>query len=765
MKRMIKRSTSMLLSLVLLTTNLYGCGRQGGAIVQPSPADIDTEKMVKDIVSDIMEDIDEPETTKEVVEEAAGFSFSDNWEDYVGDFETFVYGLIINDLQYGYDVFPAYVELGNGYSVSGIGYTDFSECYASEDEKEYCVAAGLIPYYGELEIPKGYVEDGLMLQSYERGDDNTTFVLAYGSDEFTDHCVVYDQYLKYGVDESGRVFYEATDYDENTFDKSIGSLYSYDKNKYLYETDFGNDVTVTGLSLSSQINYDELEKEINRVLDEQDLNFASVDINTYAYMAQEAVESYWLSMQQETFLGYDVQTLVELAKELDPTECYRITNEGLMVVELNLDDPDSASTLTKWVVGTTCAVLLVVGMVGSAISIECPALSAVSGAIAGVAVDVFMQVVIESKNLSDVNWGKVILSAGTGAISGFMGPYVMAKYSGASYFLVDSALDGVLGALEHGVIAWTEGEKGAGIVKQMGYGLALGFGLSAGFKVAGKAIEKIASSAGTKLAKLGEKVFPRLSKRICDFSDRAGGAIAKKIYAMKKIVDSSPLHSRYISNKLAWRQVERIIEESDDVLLKKSLDKLKANDIFDAYDNPITKDELKEIVKKAANGETVAHFKIDGEVVQVVKKNGVVGVVFDSTKHQTIELPLGITPDREINFEEAAKVFIKKWSDDPSLIPPSIAEAIKKQGFALNDLDALGASKLKTIIQNSEYVMHENIDLKTITLVTRNLHDKGVGGASHYGGKALMEHLKGHMAFEFFDRILSAASTAISTGH
>ena len=42
---------------------------------------------------------------------------SNDYRDYIGDLETFVYGLMINNLEYLYDVFPASVQLSNGLIV------------------------------------------------------------------------------------------------------------------------------------------------------------------------------------------------------------------------------------------------------------------------------------------------------------------------------------------------------------------------------------------------------------------------------------------------------------------------------------------------------------------------------------------------------------------------------------------------------------------------------------------------------------------------
>jgi hypothetical protein len=61
-------------------------------------------------------------------------------------------------------------------------------------------------------------------------------------------------------------------------------------------------------------------------------------------------------------------------------------------------------------------------------------------------------------------------------------------------------------------------------------------------------------------------------------------------------------------------------------------------------------------------------------------------------------------------------------------------------------------------------VMHENIDLQTITLVSESIHTASEGGISHMGGYGLAKYLKQHMGVEYFDRFLSAASTLYATG-
>ena len=107
-----------------------------------------------------------------------------------------------------------------------------------------------------------------------------------------EHCVVWGQYLKYGIDEHGEITYSTEEYKRGSCDESLGALYSYDLSRFVFDPVVGNYVYVTGSTLNEMIDYDELESEINRILDEQDFNFSSVDVQTSVYFAQEAVTSY-----------------------------------------------------------------------------------------------------------------------------------------------------------------------------------------------------------------------------------------------------------------------------------------------------------------------------------------------------------------------------------------------------------------------------------------------------------------------------------------
>ena len=761
------RFISVLLICVLLVTNLVGCGKQTEEVDNNGNVpEINTEELVHEMVSEIQEDIEKDNSTEDIVE-VAERAISDNWEDYVGDVETFVYGLLCNELGYKYDVFPAYVELSNGIEIGGIAYTDYQDCYVNEDETQSTFIVGMIPYVGECVIPQEEFDEGLVVYNADYSDTETTFILGYTSEAFANHCVVYNQYLKYGVNSDGIIYYESSDYSEDIIDKELGTLYSYDEQIYLYDVDFDDRINLTGESLSTQLDYAEIEKEINRVLAEQDINFAQVDIESYAYASQEAITNYFLSMQEETFLRYPVSSLVEIANDLDPLQCIRITDEGLAVIDIEQAPKEGEEALVKWLVGTGCVILAAVGMVGAVVFVECPPLSALSGAIAGVAIEVFMQVVINNEKLDEIDWTKVAIAATMGAVSGFLGPYIMATYGGATYFVVDSALDGLLGAIEQTVYAWMEGASGIEMIKSFGFGFTLGFCLSAGFKGVGAVVGKIAKKVGPSISKAGEKIFPKLSGKVSNITK----TISSKMYALKRAADSSVFHSKYISKKLALKQIEQLALSGSNELKDKAFRHLQGEGILDADGNPISKESLEKVFDKAKDGEIIGHFKLDGEIINIKKQNGMVGISFDESKYLTVELPNGIRNNgdsadnvkrkfRRENFEDAATEMQKIWAKNPESIPESIADALKAQNIDIED--ALPGD-IVTIVQDTKngWVMHENIDMKTITLVPRALHDVAKGGIAHMGGFGLAGYVKNHMGQQFFDRFVSAAATEV----
>ena len=63
----------------------------------------------------------------------------------------------------------------------------------------------------------------------------------------------------------------------------------------------------------------------------------------------------------------------------------------------------------------------------------------------------------------------------------------------------------------------------------------------------------------------------------------------------------------------------------------------------------------------AKDGTILGYFKKGDELIQIVKKNSMVGIVFDPTKYQTVEIVGGLTTNRIKNFENVMTVFKDKY--------------------------------------------------------------------------------------------------------
>lgn len=615
---------------------------------------------------------------------------SNAWEDYVGDIETFVYGLLTHQLEYNYEVVPAAVELSDGTEIYGLAYTDYSECFTDENAELSFFSAGMLTFCGESSIPQDEFEKGLIIENLDYQDEQFGFLLKYATDGFTEHCVVFDQYLQYGVTTSGQITYTVEKYEKGKCDEALGSLYSYDEGKYLLDLDVGEYTPISGVSLTSQIDFDLLEAEINKVLETQETNFSQIDIESNLYFAQEAVSSYLLSLQEETFLGFDVAVLIEATKEIDPMECLQMSPDGILTIDIDELPGEDASALAKWLVGSTCVIVTAVGMVGSTVFMMCPPLSSAASAVTGAAIDVFMQVVISGQALEYVDWGKVALSAVTGAVTGLLGPYVMAATGGVGYFFADSAIDALMGGIEHTVIAWMDGADAIGMLKSFGYGFTLGFALSAGFKGAGELISALGKGAGWVVNKTANAIAPKLITKVSAFFDQTSGLIltkAGKAFAtLQEAANSTPFYSRYIANAMAFRQLAKLVDNGMDDLTEKSIANLTKNGLVDPQGNPLTKDALRKMLKDAKNGDVIATLGDIKDGVTVVKRNGIVGIEFDPDQYLTVNITR-VVDDRDINFKAAAEKIKAEWIDSPEVVPASISSAIRQKGKTVQNIE------------------------------------------------------------------------------
>ena len=390
---LIKRIISVGLSISLFVGTLGGCGfktsaNNNGEAGESIPK-IDTTAIADSITEQLQRD-------NEVI----------NMENNI-DYDHFVYEKIFHEFEIAFDTFDAVLKMPDGSEIYGIGYSDFSAYFEPEDGTRGFFPAGFIVAGGESEVLDSEIEKGLEIENLSYIDDNYGFVLAYGSNPFSEHCVLGGKYVQYGVDDRGIIYHIESDYDCNDVDTELGVLYSYDENKNLYDPGVGEYATIDGEAIFNAIDYKDLESEINRVLDEQDANGCTVDVQTTVYFAQEAVSAYLLSLQEETFLGCDVDELIAEVDDLDPMQCIRITPDGNIVVNVDDNIPIESDAVAKWIVGMSCGIV-VVGCL--CLGLSNPEFKPACRELFNTSVDVFINVVIQNQSIEDIDWRKVAVS-------------------------------------------------------------------------------------------------------------------------------------------------------------------------------------------------------------------------------------------------------------------------------------------------------------------------------------------------------------------
>lgn len=759
------RILSLILIVVISTSNLLGCAKKEVPVQEYSEeTSIDTEAIAEVITNEIKEELAAQTEIEEV--SAPPVSISTDWVDYVGDLDTFVYGLLSAEYSSRYDVFKACIDLDDDTTVYGLGFSDYAGVFESDANETY-FPAGFLAFIGEPSIPVDSMEEGLVINNLD-GDDDYDFVYAYETSPYLEHCIIWDQYLKYGIDEGGRITYESSEYTKGECDEELGALYSFDEQKYVYDPDMGDYQYITGKSLYTDIDYSELEAEVNRILEEQDINFSQVDIDSAIQISQDAVDAFLLGLQKETFMGYDADILREAASNLDPKECIQITPEGMIIIDAVMPSQETPSAVMKWVTGITCGIV-VVGCI--ALDVFCPALAPLSGAIASTAIEVFMEVVISNQTVSNINWAKVGVAAVSGALLAWCCPMLA---NAASTGIVNAASKGavtILGkTLTHTALSAIGDLTGYAV-------LAVSNGIVSGATGAAFTLIDGGSTAEAFEAfKMGALIGGALTIGVSALSAGAG-AITKAInnahpnnWFMRATEKAEKYLHGYTNKEGVFVKGHQIhfSEDIEKVLVPKSIhqateaairevtiqqcggDVVLADKILqlpsDNNKNFVLKDTDGNIIKKAdlaaKKGEGVITLSdnCDPKIAKEWAKKGITEVritkgdpQFAQFSEYTFKPAKGITPNRTDNMTEYRKELANLWTKNNDLIPSQVKTELQKRNIPL---DNFTGNQLEEVFSTLKLTLHEGTD-GNVYLMSRIVHSS----FGHYGGVALAKAL------------------------
>lgn len=491
--------------------------------------------------------------------------------------ESFVCSLLYTDLRQEYDTFTGYVTLSDTTESYGLCYTDYEEGYSDSNGKTY-FSSGFIAFSDEPSIAQEDVNSGLEIHSLEDEDDDFSYILSYLTEDVHGHCVVYDKYVQYDII-NGELSYSEQDYEENmVVDISRGNIYNYDTSEWDYLVEEIDYIPLTGISLVGETDYQKIVDEVNAILARQEANLSYSDLQSYVEQSQEALISYLLGLQEETFMGISTEQLVEIAKDLEPLQHIQIVVDAEGNTTLKIIEIEKLPTLwEKIITSYLCACSIVLGTVCNIVGKAVPGLSALGGLLVGVGIEVFSQVVISNTPVSDISWAQVGVAAAAGAISGLINCKLntskfFSKSAARVFFreVTDTLCDGIVGGTEFFANSLIAGQSFKDACKNFGYGMIAGVVISGGVKLATAAVKggtKLVKKAfGNSVSEVGGQPVTKISSDIAEDGvsdlDSVASQKASKKSAKQAYVDSQ--YSKNITNNAG--------NVSDDIATKRFKD-------------------------------------------------------------------------------------------------------------------------------------------------------------------------------------------------
>ena len=201
--------------------------------------------------------------------------------------------------------------------------------------------------------------DNVVIQNLGTTDDDTQYLYTFTFENVqSDHFVFKNKYVQYYLENDDCIRYKILDNYRKNYDLTLGSLYDYDHNQYIYdESIFGEYTTHSGESIFSDTDYKKLKDELSDISEQQLKNGYKVSSYQIVYISPESIQAYINSKEEETFFGFDVD---ELTEEFGLEKALEYTSEGFKEAQVLTKEDTSynwKSFLTK--IGIGCGIILV----------------------------------------------------------------------------------------------------------------------------------------------------------------------------------------------------------------------------------------------------------------------------------------------------------------------------------------------------------------------------------------------------------------------
>lgn len=335
---MIKRILAIVLVVSLLASMMSACTKE--------PASSADSSTTPDVTLTIVDEPDNLPEKEETMKNEAN-----------GNIASLVCSAVNYDLQdKGYETEECIAfSSDNTYSAVGIGYQNPNLQFFSNSEYE---AHGFVTIIGPEDdyIAMPTTCEYVAVEPVDGAFDNGALynLVAYSCESLGyNHFVYENQYVIYYQLDETTVRYETYENKRENYDLSIGSLYDFDNDVFIYDASlFDGYEGHSGVELFSETDYAALKDRLKAISDAQEQNGYYVEELNVVYISPESIMAYLESEEEDTFFGYSV---AELESSIGAGTALVYTENGFETAnyfEENSGGYNWKSFLTKVGIGT-----------------------------------------------------------------------------------------------------------------------------------------------------------------------------------------------------------------------------------------------------------------------------------------------------------------------------------------------------------------------------------------------------------------------------
>lgn len=636
------------------------------------------------------------------IEEAGHYS-DDLTAEYLDDVETFVYAQLFTELSKGGKPFVAKVfNPATNSDVVGIAVDiddnqdktedPFPEYYEDDKGNLYSYVVFIAEPESEP-FNENDLATGLEVLNCFDSDDTVNYIYGKQLVDYESHFIRNDTYVVYGVN-NGRIYFTEYENKASEYKEDIGGLYDYDEKTWVNPGLFGEEnahISTDGNLLVGDLEPSKWAAACYNKLSSFHFSLSLEHISNLIGNVATFINEFLASIEESTILGYrttDVITAITGSKESAVLD-FANNQFNISPIPENPNATVSTAAKTLLIVGTV--ILLLFSIFASLFMKAYPWISIIASTLASMMLYITLEIVVEQKNFTQLNWTKIIIVGITATLI----PLVGGKFARATVLAIQATLFSIMDN---------------NTLLRSGLTFASIFVLTLLFETI---FEKIGVAINDK--------FPQIN----EFIDSH-----QIVFHKTNSINGSEFNTN-VEKTLFDKQVKQIVSDNNHNFIKVDKDgniltkaDIRKNGIR-TYDIKLNPDADADVIEQFAN----TNIKPGDEVINMIN-----GEPFAKFSVLDLKLPAGnIGVSRSKTFALSDQMAAEKWTANNNLIPNDFKEFLVSNGVSL---DRISASDIKMARSALGYTWHE-VNGTDIQLVPTALHKL----ISHMGGFATQKLL------------------------